>query len=86
MKYLTTSQMDLEYTDAGQTVQLADGRYGFCDGLGKVFARAVVMIPGHDYRYGEAVASPEHTNVHAALEAAGAWFPQGSKIRYTEIC
>ena len=87
MKYLTKDKDDLNvienYTDAGQTVELADGSYGFADGRGAAHRNAVVMIPGYDYVYGLAAASAEATNVHQALESQ-APFPQGSKIYYRD--
>ena len=71
IRYLTTNSDDLDvianYTNATQTVQLADGRYAFCDGQGGLYRTAKIMIPGYNYEYGQADASDEFTNAHAAL-------------------
>ncbi len=83
-KYLTKNKEDQkvidQYTDAFQTVQLSDGSYGFCDGLGGVYRAVKVMLPGYDYVYGEATAGPSHTNAHAALARRGSSFPKGKVL------
>jgi hypothetical protein len=85
--YLTKNRDDLrvidQYTSSTQTVVLGDGTYAFCDGLGGFFRSVIVMIPGYDYVYGEAVASEKHTNAHDALKES-APFPKGSKLYYRD--
>jgi hypothetical protein len=86
--YLTSKNSDLrvisQFTDASQTVRLKDGRYGFCDGLGGVYARVVVRISGYAYIYGTATASADHTNAYDALRAESVTFPQGATVEYRD--
>jgi hypothetical protein len=70
-----------QWTDATQTVQLDDGTFAFCDGLGDLWREVAVMIPGYPYVYGRAVASQKHKTAHSALDG-NATFPTGSKIVY----
>lgn len=69
------------HTTATLTFRLPDGSFAFSDGRGRYYRRALVMIPGYDYVYGEATASADHDS---AWDALGDGYPMGSQIYFAD--